>query len=80
MLRGQSLGATSTAHHLLGADQLLRLDPLVPDKELRLDGITPDQLRGRAEHYSRKVAPRFEELFLDHRAFAYTPYREETHV
>jgi uncharacterized protein len=74
VLRGQSLGSTSSAHHLVGPENLLRVDPVVPDKELRLDGVTPEQLRGRAESYSRKIAPRFEQRFLDHRARPYTPH------
>jgi uncharacterized protein len=73
VLRGQSLGATNAAYHLLGEENLLRVDPSVPDKELRLDGVTPEQLRGRAEHHSRHVSDTFRQRFLDHRAAPYVP-------
>lgn len=73
VLRGQSIGATNAATHLVGRQNLLRVDPRVPGKELRLDGISPDQLRGRAEHVSRHISQDFKQRFLDHRPSPYTP-------
>ena len=68
VLRGQSLGVRNAVNLLLGHDNVLRVDPQVPDKELRLDGVSPDQLRGRAEHVSRHTSARFKKLFTDHQA------------
>lgn len=73
VLRGQSIGATNAATHLVGPENLLRVDPRVPADELRLDGVSPDQLRGRAEHVSRHVSRDFKERFLEHRAAPYKP-------
>ncbi len=73
-LRGQSLAAANATYHLLPKDQSLRVDPAVPDKLLRLDGVSPEELRGRAEHHSRLVSGQVKEIFLDHFAGPYTPF------
>ena len=73
VLRGQSKSARNFAHHLLPDDALLRIDPVVPERALRLDSVAPDELRGRAEHESRRMSARFLERFGKHRATAYAP-------
>jgi len=73
ILRGQSLAAKNAVYHLLPKDQSFRVDPVVPDKLLRLDGVKPDELMGRAEHESRLVNETVREIFLDHKAGPYTP-------
>jgi uncharacterized protein len=73
VLHGQSRAARNFAHHLLPDDGLLRIDPLVPQRALRMDGIEPDDLRGRAEHESRRMGARFLERFGQHRAPPYVP-------
>jgi patatin-like phospholipase/acyl hydrolase len=73
VLRGQNLAARNTATLMLGAANVLRVDPAVPAKVLRLDGVDPQQLRGRAEHVSRHICPDFEKRFAQHRAPPYTP-------
>lgn len=78
VLRGQSLAANNHARLLLAEDALMRVDPLVPDRELRLDGITPDQLRGRAEHISRHISRDFKDHFAGHLAKPYQPATKET--
>ena len=57
VLRGQALAACNHTRLLLGPEALMRVDPVVPDRELSLDRITPDQLRGRGEHVSRHRSP-----------------------
>jgi predicted acylesterase/phospholipase RssA len=55
ILRGQSLAASNATYHLVPRGQSLRIDPDVPDKLLRLDGVSPEELMGRAEQESRLV-------------------------
>ncbi len=73
VLRGQNLAARNAATLMLGAEDVLRVDPAVPAKVLRLDGVDSQQLRGRAEHVSRHICPDFEKRFAQHRAPSYTP-------
>lgn len=73
ILRGQSLAAKNATYHLIPKGQSLRIDPDVPDKLLRLDGVSPDELLGRAEQESRFVSDQVRQIFLDHHAGAYTP-------
>ena len=70
VLAGQSVAAANHARLLLGPERFMRVDPQVPAKVLKLDGVTPDQLRGRAEHVSRHICSDFESRFLSHRATA----------
>ena len=73
ILRGQSLAASNATYHLVPKGQSLRIDPDVPDKLLRLDGVSPDELMGRAEQESRFVSEQVRRIFLDHRAGPYVP-------
>jgi hypothetical protein len=77
ILRGQALGARNAGNLLLGSKNFLRVDPDVPAKALRLDGIEPDQLRGRAEYISRRVCPDFERIFGAHQAEQFDPASDE---
>jgi len=79
-LRGQSLVADNHAKLLLGAENVLRVDPQVPARELRLDGVNPERLRGRAEHCSRQISPTFQQRFVDHHPIPYTPETEAIHA
>jgi predicted acylesterase/phospholipase RssA len=76
ILRGQSLGASNAVKNLVGEARWLRSDPTVPDKVLRLDGVTVDELMGRAETESREVAKHFSTMFADHRG---TPHVSPHH-
>ncbi len=73
ILRGQSCGAHTQALHLLGAEDVLRIDPVVPPKLLRLDRVDADDVLGWAASESRKLAPLVRERFLDHQPTPYTP-------
>ena len=77
VLRGQALATCNDARLLLGNHAVMRVDPTVPDRELRLDGVTPDQLRGRAEHFSRRISQKFSDRFTAHRARPYEPVVKE---
>jgi len=73
LLRAGSIGVNNQASFLLG-DRFLRLDPTVPDKEVRIDGVNnADALIGRAKHYSRKLMPAISAGFMAHQAPTFTP-------
>jgi patatin-like phospholipase/acyl hydrolase len=78
LLRGQSTGAHTQVAHLLGADQVLRLNPPVPPGLSRLDAVDADELIGKASHHSRKASPQFEARFADHLAAPYHPHHVQT--
>jgi patatin-like phospholipase/acyl hydrolase len=78
LLRGQSTGAHTQVSHLLGADNVLRLDPPAPAGLSRLDAVDADDLIGTASHHSRKACPQFEALFGDHVAAPYHPHHVQT--
>lgn len=73
ILRGQSLAAANAALHLIPKGQSLRIDPDVPDKLLRLDGVSPEELMGRAEQESRSVSGEVRRIFFDHLPGPYVP-------
>lgn len=76
ILHGQSQGAYTQAAHLLGPDDVVRLDPLVPPKLLRLDRVDTDDVIGWAASESRKLSPTIRTRFLEHRPSPYTPQVE----
>jgi hypothetical protein len=73
ILRGQSLGVQNQAIHLLGVDQVSRLDPKVPKGLLALDRLNTNELLSRASCESRIFAPIFEKKFMSHEAHPYKP-------
>lgn len=81
-LRGQALCATNQARHLLGKENVVRLDPVVPDRAFRLDRLNTDELMALAAHESRKLCPEFEAVFKSHVAAPYQPLhsKENLHV
>jgi predicted acylesterase/phospholipase RssA len=74
ILRGQSLAARNAVLHLIGPDNLLRVDRSAPAGLLRLDGLSSDALMGRAENVSRHYSARVAEQFIDHVARPYLPF------
>lgn len=75
VLRGQSIGANTQAQHLLGKENVLRIDPKVPDGLFALDKISENELLAKAAHESRQISPSVK-FFTDHEAdksFRYTP-------
>lgn len=68
IMRGQSIGAYTQAKHLLGKDNIHRLDPIVPDGLFALDKLSVDELLSTAASESRHFAPVFEEKYMDHKA------------
>lgn len=74
LLRAQSISADNQVYHLLPAERLLRLDPIVPVGMFALDKANADDLIGLASHVSRPTSALFADRFLDHMAAPFTPY------
>ena len=80
LMRAQSESATKQIRHLVGNNNVLRLDPTVPTGTVSLDKVDADALYGLAGHVSRDASPAVHRLFCDHRAPAFAPFhpvREE---
>jgi len=74
IMRGQSIGANTQALHLLGKEDLLRLDPKVPDGLFALDRMKEEELLSKAAHESRHIAPLFKNRFTGHIAENFEPF------
>jgi patatin-like phospholipase/acyl hydrolase len=73
MITAASRGAQGTAAHLVGKDDFVRFDALVPGNVFTLDRASPEALAGLAAGQSRVLSPLFTERFADHIASPYTP-------
>ena len=74
IMRSQSLGVYTQSIHLIGKENVVRLDPKVPDGLFDLDKAKRIvDLKAKAAYESRNFAPTFEREFLGHRAAPYTP-------
>jgi len=76
IMRGQSIGANTQVMHLLGPENVLRLDPKVPDGLFTLDRIKEEELLSKAAHESRHVAPFFKDKFTGHIADEFKPFHQ----
>ena len=75
VMRGQSIGATAQAKHLLEDKNVYRFDPMVPEDLFALDRVTEDRLLSKAAHESRIIAPGFKAQFVGHEAEQYKPLK-----
>jgi patatin-like phospholipase/acyl hydrolase len=66
LLAAQSTAATNTACHLVGKEQVLRIDPAVLPGSYALDRLSARELLGKAESVSRTHSPDFSRMFADH--------------
>ena len=78
ILRGQSLAVSNATQYLTAEGYSLRIDPSVPDNLLRLDRVSPEKLKARAEQESRYVSDDLARIFLDHKARSYEPIHTPT--
>jgi patatin-like phospholipase/acyl hydrolase len=78
LLRGQSIGANGLAQHLVGPEDVLRIDPVVPANVLKLDSADSDRLISMAASNSRIESPLFFDRFTDHVAPAFEPHYSTT--
>ena len=74
LLRSGSIAVNNQANYLLGPQNVLRIDPRVPAREVTIDGVSSlESLIARARHHSRHMMPRAHELFADHTAPEFVP-------
>ena len=66
IMRGQSIGAYTQALHLIGKENILRIDPQVPSGLFELDKLSEHDLLGKASHISRHYTPFFKNMFTTH--------------
>ncbi|MEY9943917.1 CBASS cGAMP-activated phospholipase [Kitasatospora sp. GAS1066B] len=80
LMRAQSESAAKQVRHLVGKDNVLRLNPTVPTGAVALDKVNTETLYGLAGHVSRDVSPTVHRTFCDHLAPVFVPFypaREE---
>lgn len=73
LMQGQSIGAYTQALHLLGKDNILRLNPVVPDSLFKLDKLNFKELWAEASDFSRKYSDQVKNIFLGHKAPEFQP-------
>lgn len=75
VMRAQSIGVFTQSIHLLGRDNLIRIDPKVPEGLFHLDKVNrARELMAKAAYESRGLMPHLENQFLRHTARQYVPY------
>ena len=75
IMRAQSIGVYTQSLHLIGRDNIVRLDPKVRDGLFALDNAKRvKELMAKAAHESRILIPHLERQFLQHTARPYVPY------
>ena len=70
-MRGQSLCATNQARLLVGDANLMRFDPIVPAKLLKLDKPDPDELLSLAAQDSLRFGRELRDRFLQHKVIPF---------
>jgi hypothetical protein len=72
LLRGQAIGSFHAAEHLIGPENITRIDSPVAAGLFELDRINEARIRGLAEDVSRTASPAVEH-FTQQPAAPYTP-------
>lgn len=72
LLRGQAIGSFHAAEHLIGPENITRIDSPVPAGLFQLDRINEARIRGLAEDVARTASPAVER-FTHQKAAPYTP-------
>lgn len=74
LMRSASTGVTNQAEFLLGKERFLRIDPMIPARDVVLDSLSSTNgLIQRARHHSRHMVPQVELMFAGHAAAPYVP-------
>jgi len=73
LMHSQSIAINNIASHIIGKDNILRIDPSVPEGLFKLDKLNIDELIAKASSCSRKQIPEVESKFLSHMAERYEP-------
>lgn len=76
LLRAQAKSSLHAAEHLVGPENVTRVDAAVPDGLFRLDKLDSDRICGLAESWAGHVCPQIKK-FTAHRAEMFTPYPME---
>jgi patatin-like phospholipase/acyl hydrolase len=74
LMRAQSVGTDGLAGYLIGQEDLLRVDPIVPDGIYHLDKASFNGLMSEAEDCALCNGPKVRERFGDHAARTYVPF------
>lgn len=77
LMRGQSEGAHGIAQHLIGPEQVTRINPVV-SKVLALDRPDPDRFLHQAERVATDWGPLVQDRFFSHRAAPYAPLHPQS--
>lgn len=72
LLRGQAIGSFHAAEHLIGPENITRIDSPVPPGLFELDRINEARIRGLAEDVARTASPAVERFTLQ-KATPYSP-------
>lgn len=73
LLRGQAVGSFHAAQHLIGPENVTRIDSPVPAGLFELDRVNELRIRGLAEDVARTASPAVER-FTHRHAAPYTPH------
>lgn len=73
ILTASSRGGQGIAEHLVGKNNYIRFDALVPSGLYTLDYADPDEVAGLAASTSRNLSPIYSDRFAGHHAATYTP-------
>jgi patatin-like phospholipase/acyl hydrolase len=76
LLRGQAIGSFHAAEHLVGAENVTRIDSPVPAGLFKLDRTNETRIRGLAEDVARTASPAIER-FTTQIATPYVPMNKE---
>ncbi len=76
LANGQSTGTNGLAGHLIGPENLLRINPIVP-KAFALDAINKEKFLSQAEDTALNDGPQIAERFFHHYAAPYVPIYPE---
>ena len=75
-MAGQASASLGTAYTLIGHDNVMRIDPIVPNGRYDLDLHKEiKSLRGRGESEARESLPKLKEMFFNQPADRFEPYR-----
>jgi len=73
LMHSQSIGTYNTVAHIIGKDNISRIDPVVADGLFKIDKLNTDELIAKASSFSRKLMPEVKGKFLSHPADKYIP-------
>jgi uncharacterized protein len=78
LLGAQTIGSFHAAEHLVGPENITRINFTVPAGLFALDHIEESRVRGLAEDVARRACPQVEP-FTHHNPDPYVPYHQELH-